>query len=370
MKLLRGIKTYLRESKELRLLFPHLKRSTRPGDPWNAHAITVEREVRARDPSIQVVGCGGLIIGARVDLLIMDDVLSHRTARTKRQQEKLLAWYQSNIAGRLTEMSRVVAVNTAWARHDLLHHLASLSGWRGFKFGVIDPRTGLPRWPEVWSVARIAQARINLGPIEAARQLDCEPVEEGTSRFPEEALNRATKMGESLFLAKSLIELLRWRAASPRRLLLSRPAWTWARACGRPAPSPSSSPRSTTPDGNVRQLVSIEAGRLTGPGDRRSERGRSPPGSTASVLVGEQRCPALPPPVRGERRALPRAALPNRREQVGPEVGRGEPRRRDGTGPVDHPRARRDGRARLPRCRPCSRRCGPTRPMPIPETGR
>jgi hypothetical protein len=262
MKLLRGIKTYLRESKELRLLFPHLKRSTRPGDPWNAHAITVEREVRARDPSIQVVGCGGSIIGARVDLLVMDDVLSHRTARTKAQQEKLLAWYQSNIAGRLTEDSRVIAVNTAWAKGDLLHHLAKLQGWKHEKFGVIDPRTNLPRWPEVWSLKRIAQARINLGPIEAARQLDCEPVEEGTSRFPPEALTRATKLGEEVFLAKSLTELLGDHAL-PEGCYLTTGVDVGA------------SLRKTGaltvfitclhyPNGE-RQVVNVEAGRYTGP---------------------------------------------------------------------------------------------------------
>ena len=262
MKLLRGIKTYLRESKELRVLFPHLKRSTKPGDPWNAHGITVEREVRARDPSIQVVGCGGSIIGARVDLLIMDDVLSHRTARTKAQQEKLLAWYQSNIAGRLTEASRVVAVNTAWAKNDLLHHLAKLSGWASFKFGVIDPRTGKPRWPQVWSEARIAQARINLGPVEAARQLDCEPVEEGTSRFPPEALERATKMGEQLFLAKSLAELLGGEPL-PEGCYLTTGVDVGASLRANGALSVFITCLHY-PDG-TRQLVSIEAGRLTGP---------------------------------------------------------------------------------------------------------
>lgn len=207
MKLLRGIKRYVQHSKELHEVFPHLVRSKRPDDPWNKHAITIQRESFARDPSIQVTGCGGSIIGSRVDLLVLDDILSDRTAITKNAQEKLLAWYNSNCAGRLTEHGRIFAVGTPWSTSDLYHHLAKTPGWVSKKFPVIDPETGLPTWPENWSLTRIAQARIRLGPLEAARQLDCEPASESTNRFQEAWITRALNDGGQCDFVQEWAEL-------------------------------------------------------------------------------------------------------------------------------------------------------------------
>lgn len=194
-KLLRGIKRYLQHSKELREVFPHLVRTKNKDEPWNAHAITVARTSFARDPSIQVTGVGGSIIGSRVDLLILDDVLSHRTALTKNSQEKLLAWFASNCAGRITEGGRIIAVGTPWSRSDLYHTLAKTEGWKSFKFSVLDAE-GKPTWPENWSEKRIAEARLRLGPLESARQLDCEPWDGSTNRFQEDWIKRALEEGK------------------------------------------------------------------------------------------------------------------------------------------------------------------------------
>ena len=195
-KLLRGIRRYLLNSRELREVFPHLTRSRNKDEPWNAHAVTVQRESFARDPSIQVTGVGGSIIGARIDLLILDDILSHRTALTKGAQEKLLSWYASNCAGRMTEHGRIIAVGTPWSKSDMYHTLAKTPGWVSKKFPVIDPATGLPTWPANWSLERIAKARQRLGPIEAARQLDCEPSDESTNRFQEDWIRKSLENGD------------------------------------------------------------------------------------------------------------------------------------------------------------------------------
>lgn len=197
IKLLRGIKRYLERSRELREVFPHLTKTKRKDEPWNQHQITVQRDSYARDPSIQVTGVGGSIIGSRIDLLILDDVLSHRTALTKSAQDKLLDWFNSNCAGRLTENGRIIAVGTPWADTDLYHTLAKKPKWVTKKFSVQDPITGEPTWPENWSLKRIADARDRLGPVEAARQLDCEPVSKSTNRFQEAWIARALREGDA-----------------------------------------------------------------------------------------------------------------------------------------------------------------------------
>lgn len=268
IKLLRGIKRYLAHSKELREVFPHLVRSKNKDEPWNAHAITVARDSFARDPSIQVTGVGGSIIGSRIDLLILDDVLSHRTAITKSAQEKLLAWFNSNCAGRLTENGRIIAVGTPWAKTDLYHTLAKMPGWTTRKFPVIDPKTGEPTWPENWSSTRIQRARERLGPLEAARQLDCEPADESTNRFPEAHLARALEVGKESAFVRTWSELFDEGIPAHLQVL---PAGCFTVTGVDVGASMRSSGGLTVltsilvyPSG-LRQILCIESGRWTGP---------------------------------------------------------------------------------------------------------
>lgn len=206
-KILRSIKSYIRNSAELKRVFPNLKRSSNREDPWTSTAITVERQnTGAKDPSIQVTGAGGSIIGSRVDLLILDDILSHRNTRTKAQREKLTDWYNSNLGGRLTTTARVIAVGTAWHPEDLYHELGKKPGWVMRRYGVINHETGELNWPEVWPLDRIVSVRAQLGPIEAMRQLDVLPVDDLVSRFKAEYIERALAAGNGYGNAYSLAD--------------------------------------------------------------------------------------------------------------------------------------------------------------------
>lgn len=268
IKLLRGIKRYLLHSKELREVFPHLQRTKRKDEPWNAHNITVDRESYARDPSIQVTGVGGSIIGSRIDLLILDDVLSHRTALTSSAQEKLLAWFNSNCAGRLTENGRIIAVGTPWSKGDLMHHLAKTKGWVSAKFPVQDPVTGLPTWPANWSLRRIEQARERLGPLEAARQLDCEPEDASTNRFQEASIARALKEGGDYDIVQRWSDLFdEW---TPPHLQVLPDGYFTVTGVDVGASMRSSSGLTVLTTllvhpGGHRQVLCIESGRFTGP---------------------------------------------------------------------------------------------------------
>lgn len=268
IKLLRAIKRYLLHSQELREVFPHLAKTKRKDEPWNAHQITVQRESFAKDPSVQVTGCGGSIIGARVDLLVLDDILSHRTALTKSAQEKLLAWYHSNCAGRLTEHGRIIAVGTPWSRQDLYHTLAKTEGWIAKKFSIVDPTTGLPTWPENWSPERIAKARVRLGPLEAARQLDCEPWDESTNRIQEAWIQRALDEGSQVDFVRTWAELFD-EGTPPYLQVLPQGCFTITGVdVGASMRSTGGLTVLTTilvyPTGK-KQILCIESGRLTGP---------------------------------------------------------------------------------------------------------
>jgi hypothetical protein len=167
-KIVRSIAQYIERSAELHEVFPNL----RPSTPWNQSMLTVERSGIAKDPSVQATSIHGNILGARTDLLILDDVLDYENCRTPLQREDLIGWVHNALLGRLSAKGRVVVIGVAQNKEDLMHVLAARPLWQAYRFAVED-RFGNPRWPERWPIERIEKMRATLSPSEGWRQLDC-----------------------------------------------------------------------------------------------------------------------------------------------------------------------------------------------------
>jgi hypothetical protein len=178
-------------------VFPNL----RPGTPWRENAITVQRPSIARDPSIQVIGVSGTVLGARLDQAYLDDVVDLENSKTEHGRTGLKDWVLNTLFGRLTAASRVVVIGNAYHPEDLMHYLEKLDGWKGYRFPVVDPRTGEPVWPERWGAERIDKKRREVGPLEFARTMLCQPRSEDDSRFKradiEACLARGVGLGEN-----------------------------------------------------------------------------------------------------------------------------------------------------------------------------
>lgn len=188
-KIMRSISQYLLHSEELRKVWPDLKAS----DPWTQTSVTVERTTFSKDPTVYACGVHGSILGARLDLVIADDLLDYENTRTPEQREQLFHWFQSTVVSRLTKDARVIMVGTPFSPDDILHRLARQ--WPAYRYPVIDDHTGEPRWPERWPLDRIAERRRELGPLEAARQLDCRAYDEATARFKREWIDVCLNRG-------------------------------------------------------------------------------------------------------------------------------------------------------------------------------
>ncbi len=190
-KLLRPIAKYIEQSAELKRVFPKLI----PGEPWRDNAITVQRPTTSKDPSIQVLGVHGNILGARIDLLVLDDVLDYENTRTDAMRKELWDWYHATLTGRLTDKARVWIVGTPFHPQDVLHRFAAQPGWKALRYPVIDPATGLPRWPERWSMERINKRRDEMGPLEFSRQMLCQARDDASARFKVEWIDRCLARG-------------------------------------------------------------------------------------------------------------------------------------------------------------------------------
>jgi hypothetical protein len=190
-KVLKSIKRYIETSAALHAIFPELRPMA---DQWTSHSITVRRNIISKDPSIQTLGIHGSILGSRIDVLVLDDLLDTDNTRTARGREDCFLWTQANCLSRLTSKGRVIVVGTAFHPDDTLHRLARLPGFKAFRYPVLGD-DGMPRWPERWPASRIQQVKDTLGPLEFARQLLCVARDDNEARFKKEWIDACLAKG-------------------------------------------------------------------------------------------------------------------------------------------------------------------------------
>jgi hypothetical protein len=200
-KIARLIARYIEESEELHRVFPDLMPDS--SMPWNSEQLTVKRPTMAAQPSIQIVGIGSNIQGSRIDIAILDDVLNRDNTRTDHMRKDSMDWYLKTIPGRMTRRGRIIVIGNAFHPQDLMHALAKNRSWHAFKFP-IQKRDGSSSWPEVWPPERIQKRREELGPIESKSQLDCDALDDATSRFKRDWIDKCKARGEGKHMVYAL----------------------------------------------------------------------------------------------------------------------------------------------------------------------
>ncbi len=199
-KILGVIAQSIEENAEVREVFPHLRRSSRKRDPWHKTAITVERDLPLRDPTLRAYGRGSPILGSRLDGVIIDDILNLENTATDEQIEKTIAWLESTVLTRLTDGAFCWFIGTPWHVVDALHEFAKRPGFASRRYSaVLNPDAPqsewIPLWPEQFSRARlIAIAAITLA-INFARAYLCLVRSDAESRFKAEWIERAKQLG-------------------------------------------------------------------------------------------------------------------------------------------------------------------------------
>lgn len=193
------LKDYIEKSDEVREVFPKLRR----GNVWGEYRFTVDRTSIAKDPTVQAAGTYGNVMGSRADGVILDDVLDLENTMTKDQRDKLWKWLKATIHGRLTRKSVVRVIGTAFHPADVMHRYARQQNFSAFRYPAIDD-DGNPRWPERFPLERIEEKRVDLGPIEFARQMMCVARDDSTARFKQEWIDRCLALGNGKNLCSAL----------------------------------------------------------------------------------------------------------------------------------------------------------------------
>lgn len=215
-----AVKSYIANSVELRMVFPHLKRGTKPGDKWTETQLTVERTRTMKEPSVLAFGVEGAITGARVDGFIIDDILDDKNTNTPEMRDAIERKFFRQFMSRRTENAWVYVIGNAWHPDDLYNRL-EIMGWPTFRYPVLATEEviarkatrpvvtpqgvvevpillGEPTWPERWHHKRIDKERKIRSPLEFARAYMCIARDDTDARFQRRWVERAMGMGREL----------------------------------------------------------------------------------------------------------------------------------------------------------------------------
>lgn len=163
--LLRRLKRYMTEEHlydetERNLIqdFKGFKPDSHTAHRWDQEQITVrQRKSGERDPTIQALGVGAQIYGARIDLLVLDDALTLENQLTPDRRSKIDSWFLQEASSR-AHKGEIIVVGTRVHPED--NFKSWLNAWEGDPHAsfvlipaiVTDRATGEEEstWPEYW----------------------------------------------------------------------------------------------------------------------------------------------------------------------------------------------------------------------------
>lgn len=204
-KIVMAIRQQIETNPRVREVFPHLKPSKAPGASWHNSALTVERPTISKDPTIQAASIGTKILGSRLDILLVDDVLDRENTRTKERRDELLDWFDVEPYSRLTDEGRAWVIGTPFHHEDLLAVLSQRKGWASVTYSAIrnpddPPQDWIPLWPEQWSRERLIERHGNTTPHNFWRMLVCRILSDETSRFQKAWIDACLALGRGRYL--------------------------------------------------------------------------------------------------------------------------------------------------------------------------
>jgi len=126
-------------------------------EKWTQDAIYLERESGEKDPTVQALGIGGQIYGARCDLIILDDCVTLANAG---EYEKQLRWIQQEVLTRVGPTGKILVVGTRVDPMDLYREMRNperypdnKSPWTYLAMPAVlefadDPEDWVTLWPK------------------------------------------------------------------------------------------------------------------------------------------------------------------------------------------------------------------------------
>lgn len=181
-------------SDELHHVYPHLRKRR---DKWSPSSFKVERKSMAAEPTMQVYGIYGNILGARKNRIVIDDLCTFINTLTATSREKTMGWL-SSVLSRLKGEVSVICLGHIWHDEDALMQLVKTRGFTYLRYEATtttpDGRE-VPTFPRVLPAEKIKELYILNGPIHGEMMLYNRMPKSTTSRFAAQWMENALVQG-------------------------------------------------------------------------------------------------------------------------------------------------------------------------------
>jgi hypothetical protein len=144
------------------------------GESWTQRAIYVGgRDSGEKDPTVQALGLGGQLYGARLDWVVLDDVVDNSNAH---RFDEHLQWLTTEVISRLPDDGLIMVLGTRIQPMDLYKKLREMMDYDDVtplwtymaQPAVLDGSADSPEgwttlWPERWPGPALARRKATLG---------------------------------------------------------------------------------------------------------------------------------------------------------------------------------------------------------------
>lgn len=168
-KCLQVISWHLLNNTRLRKDFPYLRKDIE-ADKWTDTQIYLERTNKSKDPSVEVVGMGGSILGGKYKKIIGDDVCDRNNMNTVGLRDKAENWWLEDVHSRLTPDGSIANIGTLQNPDDLGVRLSRNEKYKYIHHkAIIDEDKGITLWPQRYPIATLQEKRAVIGTIRFER---------------------------------------------------------------------------------------------------------------------------------------------------------------------------------------------------------
>lgn len=182
------IKWHIESNQLLRGDFPELRPDLKAG--WSDERLYVQRRDRSKDPSIQTSGITGTIQGARLDVVLGDDVQDRKRALSEVMNQADQENWQEIIENRVVDGGICATYGTLQSSRDLIATMSRAPGYRHMHLSAYDTegRYG-PKGAPIWMTEeRLQQARARQGERRFSRKYLNDAKDEGGKQLKAEWL--------------------------------------------------------------------------------------------------------------------------------------------------------------------------------------
>jgi len=164
-KCLAVISWHLLNNKLLLRDFPHLKKNEEL-EKWTDSQIYVERNSISKDPTVEVVGMGGDILGGRFNFIIGDDICNRKNMNTKMLRDKASDWWANDVTSRIVEDGHIANIGTLQHKDDLGIRLSKKKTYFYIKKkAIIDEKKEKVLWESRFPLKRLQKIREDVGTL-------------------------------------------------------------------------------------------------------------------------------------------------------------------------------------------------------------